>query len=113
MGFLVSRNVRSVLKSAVDARKVLPFAFVLMLAFLVAMAWDGFSRTRELLNSQAYVEHTHQVLYEMDASQDGLQDAREAWLHYILTPEKVDLDTFEESVKQTWMHVDRVASLTA
>ena len=113
MGFLVSRNVRNVLKSAVDARKVLPFAFVLMLAFLVAMAWDGFSRTRELLNSQAYVEHTHQVLYEMDAIQDGLQDAREAWLHYILTPEKVDLDTFEESVKQTWMHVDRVASLTA
>ena len=76
------------LQSALDARRLLPFAFILMLAFLVAMAWDSFSRTRELLSSQAYVEHTHQVLYELDAIQDGLGDAREAWLHYILTPEQ-------------------------
>jgi len=90
----------------------LPFAFVLMLAFLVAMAWDSFSRTRELLSSLAYVEHTHQVLYELDAIQDGLQDARRAWAHYILTPEKQDLDAFDEAVKQTWMRVDRVVYLT-
>ncbi len=83
-----------------------------MLAFLVAMAWDSFSRTRELLSSQAYVEHTHQVLYEMDAIQDGLGDAREAWLHYILTPEQQDLDTFAESSKQVWKRVARVEELT-
>ena len=100
------------LRSALDARKLLPFAFVLMLAFLVAMAWDSFSRTRELLSSLAYVEHTHQVLYELDAIQDGLQDARRAWAHYILTPEKQDLDAFDEAVKQTWMRVDRVVYLT-
>ena len=83
-----------------------------MLAFLVALAWDGFSRTRELLNSQAYVEHTHQVLHEMEGIEDGLQDAREAWLHYILTPEKQDLDTFEGAVAKVWMQVDRVSYLT-
>ncbi|HWS17570.1 MAG TPA: CHASE3 domain-containing protein, partial [Candidatus Elarobacter sp.] len=83
-----------------------------MLAFLVAMAWDSFSRTRELLSSQVYVEHTHQVLYEMDAIQDGLGDAREAWLHYILTPEQQDLDTFAESSKQVWKRVARVEELT-
>jgi diguanylate cyclase (GGDEF)-like protein len=103
---------KSMLRSALDARKLLPFAFVLMLAFLVAMAWDSFSRTRELLSSLAYVEHTHQVLYELDAIQDGLQDARRAWAHYILTPEKQDLDAFDEAVKQTWMRVDRVVFLT-
>ena len=83
-----------------------------MLAFLVAMAWDSFSRTRELLSSLTYVEHTHQVLYELDAIQDGLQDARRAWAHYILTPEKQDLDAFDEAVKETWMRVDRVVFLT-
>src|SRR5712671_875992 len=103
---------KNVLKSALDARRLLPFAFILMLAFLVAMAWDSFSRTRELLSSLAYVEHTHQVLYELDAIQDGLQDARRAWAHYILTPEKQDLDAFDEAVKQTWMRVDRVVFLT-
>ncbi|MGZ7060692.1 MAG: hypothetical protein ACXVJU_15510, partial [Candidatus Angelobacter sp.] len=72
---------KDVLRSALDARRLLPFAFILIVGFLVAMAWDSFSRTRELLSSQAYVEHTHQVLYEMDAIQDGLGDAREAWLH--------------------------------
>jgi diguanylate cyclase (GGDEF)-like protein len=103
---------KNVLRSALDARRLLPFAFILMLGFLVAMAWDSFSRTRELLSSQAYVEHTHQVLYQLDAIQDGLQDARRAWAHYILTPEKQDLDAFDEAVKETWMRVDRVQELT-
>ncbi len=112
MRYLLKNSGKSVLQSALDARRLLPFAFILMLAFLVAMAWDSFSRTRELLSSQAYVEHTHQVLYEMDAIQDGLGDAREAWLHYILTPEQQDLDTFAESSKQVWKRVARVEELT-
>jgi diguanylate cyclase (GGDEF)-like protein len=112
MSFYLKNSGKSMLTSALDARKLLPFAFVLMLAFLVAMAWDSFSRTRELLSSLSYVEHTHQVLYELDAIQDGLQDARRAWAHYILTPEKQDLDAFDEAVKQTWMRVDRVVYLT-
>ena len=70
-------NGKNVLSGALDARKLLPFAFVLMVIFLCAMLWDSFARTRELLSSQEYVEHTHQVLYELDAIQDGLGDARE------------------------------------
>jgi diguanylate cyclase (GGDEF)-like protein len=112
MSFYLKSSSKNVLKSALDARKLLPFAFILMLAFLVAMAWDSFSRTRELLSSQAYVEHTHQVLYELDAIQDGLGDAREAWLHYILTPEKQDLDAFDDSYKQIWKRVRGVEDLT-
>src|SRR5436309_12835082 len=72
---------KNVLQSALDARRLLPFAFILMLAFLVAMAWDSFSRTRELLSSQVFVERTNNVLHEMDGVEDGLQDAREAALH--------------------------------
>ena len=112
MSFYFKGSSKNVLKSALDARKLLPFAFILMLAFLVAMAWDSFSRTRELLSSLAYVEHTHQVLYELDAIQDGLGDAREAWLHYILTPEKQDLDTFDDSYKEVWKRVARVEDLS-
>src|SRR5579864_6001139 len=112
MRVTLKNSGKSVLQSALDARRLLPFAFILMLAFLVAMAWDSFSRTRELLSSQAYVEHTHQVLYELDAIQDGLGDAREAWLHYILTPEKQDLDAFDDSYKQIWKRVRGVEDLT-
>jgi diguanylate cyclase (GGDEF)-like protein len=103
---------KHVLRSALDARKLLPFAFVLMLAFLVAMAWDSISRTRELLSSQAFVERTNSVLHEMDGVEDGLQDAREAALHYVLTPEKEDLVTFEDAVAQTWTRLDRIAMMT-
>jgi diguanylate cyclase (GGDEF)-like protein len=99
---------KNVLRSALDAGKLLPFAFVLMLAFLVAMAWDSFSRTRELLNSQAFVEHTNNVLHEMDGVEDGLQDAREAALHYVLTPEKEDLLAFEAAVEQTWTRLNNI-----
>ena len=62
----IYKQAKQITTSALEARTLLPFAFLLMLAFLVALAWDGFSRTRELLNSQAYVEHTHQVLHEME-----------------------------------------------
>jgi diguanylate cyclase (GGDEF)-like protein len=105
-------QMRKLLKSAIEARTLLPFAFFLMLAFLGVMAWDGFASTGELLNAQAYVQHIHQVLHELDGVEDGLQDAREAWLHYVLTPEKQDLTNFEDAVKRVWTRMDRVASLT-
>jgi diguanylate cyclase (GGDEF)-like protein len=101
---------KNVLRSALDAGKLLPFAFVLMLAFLVAMAWDSFSRTRELLSSQEFVERTNNVLHEMDGVEDSLQNAREAALHYVLTPEKEDLVDFDEAVRRIWSRLDRVAS---
>jgi len=100
--------MRKVLKSAIEARTLLPFAFILMLAFLVAMAWDGFASTGELLNAQAYVQHTHQVLHEMDGVEDGLQDAREAWLHYVLTPEQQDRDNFADAEVRIWTQLDHV-----
>src|SRR5262249_37063763 len=97
---------------ALDARKLLPFAFVLMLAFLVAMAFDSSSRTRELLSSQEFVERTNSVLHEMDGVEDGLQDAREAALHYVLTPGKEDLVTFDEAVAQTWSRLSQIERMT-
>jgi diguanylate cyclase (GGDEF)-like protein len=109
---LFNKSSKLVLSSALDARKLLPFAFVLMLAFLVAMAFDSSSRTHELLSSQAFVERTNSVLHEMDGVEDGLQDAREAALHYVLTPEKQDLVTFEDAVAQTWARLDRIAVMT-
>jgi hypothetical protein len=104
--------MKRVLKSAIEARTLLPIAFILMLAFLVAMAWDGFASTGELLNAQAYVQHTHQVLHDMDGVEDGLQDAREAWLHYILTPEQQDRDNFSDAEVRIWTQMDHVARRT-
>jgi diguanylate cyclase (GGDEF)-like protein len=112
MRFFLSKNSRNVLSGALDARKLLPFAFVLMLLFLVAMALDSRARTSELLNSQEFVERTNNVLHEMDGVEDGLQDAREAALHYVLTPEQEDLVTFDAAVAQTWTRLDRIAGLT-
>lgn len=94
-----------------DTRTLLPVAFLLMLAFLVAMAWDGYSSSNELLAAQAYVQRTHQVLHEMDGMEDGLQDAREARLHYILTPEQQDLLDFEEAEVRVWTQMDRVTQM--
>ncbi len=110
--WFINSSGKNVFSGALDARKLLPFAFVLMLAFLVAMAFDSASRTRELLSSQEFVERTNSVLHEMDGVEDGLQDAREAALHYVLTPEKQDLVTFEDAVAQTWARLDRIGVMT-
>jgi diguanylate cyclase (GGDEF)-like protein len=82
-----------------------------MLAFLVAMAWDGYSSTRQLLNAQAYVQRTHETLHELDGVEDGIQDARESWLHYVLTPEKQDLVAFEDAEVRIWTQLDHVVNL--
>ena len=97
--------------------RALPFAFI-VLALLVAiavgrMALAGISRNSDLLTSQEWVNHTHRVLHEIDGVEDSLQDAREAALHYILTPEKEDLDNFDDAVQKTWMRVERIKDLTA
>jgi diguanylate cyclase (GGDEF)-like protein len=108
--FTVAR-IKTALIGVLDARTLLPFAFMLMLAFLVAMAWDGYSSTRELLNAQSYVQRTHEVLHEMDGVEDGIQDARESWLHYVLTPEKQDLVSFEDAEVRIWTQLDHVYNL--
>ncbi len=99
------------LTSALETRKLLPIAFLMMLGFLILMAWNGYSTTSELLNSQAYVQRTHQVLHEMDGVEDSIQDAREAWLHYILTPEPQDVVNFEDAQVRTWTGLDHLANL--
>jgi diguanylate cyclase (GGDEF)-like protein len=101
-------QARDVLKSALEARKLLPVAFMMMLGFLVLMAWDGYSSTSELLNAQAYVQRTHQVLHDMDGLEDALQDAREAWLHYVLTPERQDQINFDRAQRRTWEQLKQV-----
>ncbi len=87
-------------------------AFILILGFWGIMSWDSFSRTRELIRSQELVERNNSVLHEIDGLENSLQDAREAALHYVLTPETQDLVTFEDAVAWTWMRLDRVGVMT-
>ena len=109
--FLPVTRLKTFFIGVLDARKLLPFAFFLMLVFLIAMAWDGYSSTRELLNAQAYVQRTHATLHELDGVEDGIQDARESWLHYVLTPEKQDLVAFEDAEVRIWTQLDHVYNL--
>jgi len=100
-----------------ELSRAIPFAFI-VLALVVTMAvgrvaLGGISRNSDLLISQEWVNHTHLVLHEIDEAEDSLQDAREAALHYILTPEKEDLDNFDNAALKTWMRVERITDLTA
>jgi CHASE3 domain sensor protein len=102
---IVSNNRKKVLIS------VFAFAF-LMLVLLITMAAGSTSRASDLRRSQESVERANAVLHEMDEMENSLQDAREAALHYVLTPEQVDLVNFDAAVAQTWTRLDRVAELT-
>ena len=108
----MENNGKNVLSSALAARNTLPLVCVLMVVLLAAMAWGSFSRIRELLRSQAEVERANGVVHEIDSLEDGLQDAREAALHYMLTPEQEDLVAFDAAAAQSWVHLDRVAMRT-
>jgi|SRR5215831_6523203 len=106
-----SNDGKNVLSSVLDARKVLPFTF-LVLALLVALSVNSISRHNDLLRSQELVERTHRVLHEIDRTQDSLQEAREAWLHYINTPEQQDLTNFDGAAAETWARLDRISQMT-
>jgi len=97
--------------------RTIPFA-LLVLVLLVTMAvgrmaLGSITRNGDLLASQEWVNHTHRVLHEIDGLEDSLQDAREAALHYILTPEQEDLNNFDDAALKTWMRVERITDLTA
>jgi len=97
--------------------RTIPFA-LLVLVLLVTMAvgrmaLGSITRNGDLLASQEWVNHTHRVLHEIDGLEDSLQDAREAALHYILTPEQEDLNNFDDAALKTWMRVERITELTA
>ncbi len=106
------RNSEKNTLSSGKARILLSLVFLLVLAFLIAMVQNSISRTTNLLDAQALVHHTNLVLHELDGAEDSLQDAREAALHYILTPEKEDLGDHDNAVAQTWVHLDRISVLT-
>lgn len=96
--------------------RAIPFAFI-VLALLITiavgrMALGGISRNNDLLTSQEWVTYTHLVLHEIDEAEDSLQNAREAELHYILTPEQEDLDNFQDAVMKTWVRVERISDMT-
>jgi len=107
---VVSNNRKNGLSRAI------PFAFI-VLALLITiavgrMALGGISRTSDLLTSQEWVNHTNLVLHEMDEAENSLQDAREAELHYILTPEQEDLIDFQNAEMKTWLRVERISDMT-
>lgn len=106
-----SNDGKNAVSNALDARKVLPFSLLLIL-LLVALAVSSISRNNDLLRSQELVERSHRVLHEVDRAEDSLQEAREAHLHYINTPEEEDLINFNGAVAETWTHLDRISQMT-
>lgn len=92
-------------------RLALPFA-LLVFILLLAVAAGSISRTNDLIFSHEILERRNNVLHEMDRLDESLQSAREAHLHFILTPEKEDLVNFDAAVAETWARLDRVSVMT-
>ena len=99
-----------------DRKNALPFAFLVVVVLVaivaVRLSVGVISRSGDLYTSQELLEHTHLVLHEVAEAEDSLQDAREAALHYVLTPEQEDLINFDEAVRKTWVRLERISALT-
>ncbi|WP_432545642.1 methyl-accepting chemotaxis protein [Kineococcus sp. SYSU DK004] len=81
--------------------------------FLVGLSAVSFSTTSTLLDGEASVAHTHEVLDALDAVTGSLKDAETGQRGYLVTGEERYLEPWTTGQRAAVEELDRVASLTA
>ncbi len=76
-------------------------------------AWVVWSNTRSLLDQTARVEHTREVIGEIEATFSTLKDAETDQRGYLLTGDESYLRPYEAALPAMQAHLDRLQALTA
>jgi PAS domain S-box-containing protein len=87
------------------------FAFVL--AILIANAWVTARQLQVLVNDQASVNRSRQVLYELSQTESLLKDAETGQRGYLYTGDAKYLSPYTKAISEVGPHIDRLAQLTA
>jgi PAS domain S-box-containing protein len=88
------------------------FGVVLSLAVLLANAWVSYRNTRNLVESQRWVEHTQVVRATISAVQSSAADAVAAQRGYLLTADPRYLEPYEVARRNVGVGMRDLADLT-
>ena len=86
---------------------------VVALTVLAANALVAYRNTQELYTDAGWVDHTHEVLHELQAVQADLVDAETGQRGYLLTGDEAFLPQYRAVIDRVEGRVDRLAELTA
>ncbi len=93
--------------------KIANAAFALALVVLAVNAWVSYHNTRQMVENDAWVSHTHQVLAALDGVLVAITDAETGQRGYLLTGEPEALAPFEDATARMEAQLQHVQDLTA
>ena len=94
-------------------RIVVPALLFLAIAVVAFNAWFAFRAVTALLNSQRSVEHTWQVINQVERIMSSAKDAETGTRGYLLTGDTDYLQPYREAVRDLPHELDRFQSLTS
>jgi PAS domain S-box-containing protein len=94
------------------SEKLVAGGFSLALLLLTGVGIASYLSVQRLIENKQRVEHTHQVLENLDKISDGLKDAQGARRGYILTREAIFIKTYRTGSQTTQKSLKAVRELT-
>lgn len=82
------------------------------MAVLFANAVISYQNTQQLVSNNAWVQHTFQVISELELTLSLLKDVETGQRGYLITHDSVYLEPYQQAMSEIGGHVDRVATLT-
>jgi two-component system sensor histidine kinase/response regulator len=104
-------KTRSLSKDLIERNVLLGFASAIAITLLGGALF--YYNTTHFLEMNQWVEHTHQIIDEIDSAMSKLIDAESASRGYVITGEESFLEPYQESVGSIREHFDKVRQLSS
>ncbi len=85
----------------------------IIMAVLFANAIISYLNTRQLVYNNGWVQHTFQVISELETTLSLLKDAETGQRGYLITHNRSYLEPYNQAVNEITGHIDKLATLTA
>ncbi len=96
-----------------SSRVLVPAFLALAIAFVSANAWFAFRSVQRLLSAEHSVEHTWQVINQVERILSSAVDAETGNRGFLLTGDESYLDPLNNAVRELPQELDRFAALTS
>jgi signal transduction histidine kinase len=94
-------------------RFLVPSLLILAIIIVTANAWLAFRSLRSIETSQSWVQHTWQVIDQVERVVSSADDAESSARRYILSGEPSYLDLYQHAAQQLGPEIDTFQSLTS
>jgi CHASE3 domain sensor protein len=86
--------------------------FGLAILLLCGVSIASCLRLQKLVKNKQWVIHTYEVIGTIDTASEAINEAENARRGYLITQQKVDLDTYYKSVKKAARSIEQTRRLT-